>query len=239
MSAQERVSGWTGETLTNECMAARGNFSAYLDGALDGGSMAQLAQHFERCDACDEEFKAWRSVHAALAELGQAEAPEALQAQLRYTLAGELELGTYRSPMHRLVKSLRFTLMPAALRLSAGLAAAMLLVGCLSWVIGSVAPVQANDDRMAHLNAPQYLYSVAPPEPITTASGFVAVLVDAKVNAEGRVYDYDLIEGPRDTATRARIEENLLGSIFKPATVFGVPVPGHAMMTYTAVSVRG
>ena len=66
----------------------------------------------------------------------------------------------------------------------------------------------------------------------------VAVLVDAKVDAQGRVYDFDVIDGATDPATRIWVEANLLESVFKPATIFGVPVPGHAMMTYTAVSAR-
>ena len=221
------------------CQRARENFSAYLDGALDGRSMGELAHHFMRCEDCDIEFTAWRSMHTALSELRVAEVPETLQAQLRDTLAGELDRGTHRSPMHRLAAFWQRTLVPTGLRLSAGLAAALLLVCGMSWLVGSMVPVQANDDRLAHLNAPRYLYSITPPAPIAGDCRFVAVLVDAKVNAEGRVYDYDLIEGPKDAATRTRIEANLLGSIFKPATVFGVPVPGHAMMTYSAVSVHG
>jgi hypothetical protein len=119
------------------------------------------------------------------------------------------------------------------------LAAALVLVGSAIWFIGSAAPVQANDDRLADLHPPQFLYSQVPPQAITTTGEVFAVLVDAKVDADGRVYDYSVIEGPRDSSTRARIEANLLGSVFKPATVFGVPVPGHAMMTYTTVSVHG
>jgi hypothetical protein len=38
---------------------------------------------------------------------------------------------------------------------------------------------------------------------------------------------------------RRQVEQNLLTSVFKPATVFGVPVDGHVMLTYTGVSVRG
>ena len=201
--------------------------------------MAQLAGHLDSCSDCDREFSAWRSMHTALGELGQAPVPRELQAQLRDTLAGELDRGSYLPPLQRFAALWQRTLMPTGLRLSAGLGATLLLLGGLSWLVGSVAPVQANDDRLAHLNAPQYLYSVTPPVPISTHSRFVAVLVDAKVNAQGRVYDYDLVEGPDDAKTRTWIESNLLGSVFKPATVFGVPVPGHAVMTYTAVSVRG
>jgi hypothetical protein len=35
------------------------------------------------------------------------------------------------------------------------------------------------------------------------------------------------------------VEQNLLTSVFRPATVFGVPVDGHVMLTYAGVSVRG
>ena len=221
------------------CMGARDNFSAYLDGLLDGRTMGSLATHLDHCDACSVEFQAWRTLQSALAELGPAEVPQVLQAQLRDTLAGELVRGTHRSPLQRLNVFWHRSLVPGGLRLGAGFAGAMLLVTSLSWIVGSIAPVQANDDRLAHLNPPHYLYSMTPPAPVTASGGYVAVLVDAKVDARGRVYDYDLIEGPADAATRLRIESNLLGSIFKPATLFGVPVPGHAMMTYTAVSVRG
>ena len=125
------------------------------------------------------------------------------------------------------------------MRFGAGRAAALLLGSGTTWFVGSALPVQANDDRLAHINPPQYLYSEVPPASIATSGPFVAVLVDAKVDARGHVYDYDLIEGPGDQQTRIRIESNLLSSVFKPATVFGVPVPGHVMMTYTALSVRG
>ncbi len=239
MNGQEQGAGRSVERQAADCTAARENFSAYLDGALDGRVMGQMAAHFQSCRECEAEFAAWRSMHTALSELRMAEVPRALESQLRDALAGELERGTYRSPTQRFGAFWRSYLLPAGMRLGAGLSAALVLVAGLTWLIGTVAPVQANDDRLAHLNAPRFLYSVTPPESVTTSNRFVAVMVDVKVNAEGRVYDYDIVEGPKDEETRTRIEANLLGSIFKPATVFGVPVPGHAMMTYTAVSVRG
>lgn len=226
-------------SLEKDCLAVQEHFSAYLDGALDGRVMGQLAAHLERCTVCREEFDTWRTMHTALSELRSAEVPQALQAQLRDTLASEMVRGTHLSPLCRFRAFWQRSLLPMGMRVGAGLSAAVVLVCTLSWLVGTVAPVQANDDRLANLNAPHYLYSVAPPEPIITTSAFVAVLVDAKVDAEGRVYDYEVIEGPKDPATLSRIEANLLESIFKPATVFGVPVRGHAVMTYTAVSVRG
>ena len=198
-----------------------------------------MLAHLEHCAPCGSEFDAWRSMQATLGELGPAPVPAALQAQLRDALASEAERGTHLSPHRRLLAYWQRTLGPVCMRATAGFAAALLLVSGAVWVVGSAVPVQANDDKMADLQPPRYLYSEAPPEPVAIKGGFVAVLVDAKVDAAGRVYDYELISGPRDAQTRARVESNLLASIFKPATVFGVPVPGHAMVTYTAVSVRG
>lgn len=217
----------------------KGNLSDYLDGALDGRTMGALADHLENCTACEVEFRAWRSVQTALGELGPAKPPTVLQARLRDALASERDRGTYLSPVQQFAAFWRETLAPAFLRFSGGLAAALVLIGGLVWFVGSAAPVQANDDRLADIIPPEFLYSQTAPEPIATSGRFVAVLVDAKIDAEGRVYDYKLMDGPGDSATRARVESNLLGSVFKPATVFGVPVPGHVMITYTAVSVRG
>lgn len=226
------------QLLDEACLATRENFSAYLDGALDGHSMAQLAAHLHSCPVCDHEFQTWRSMQSVLGELGPAQLPTELQARLRDALAGELVIGRHLSPWRRFSEFYQRTLAPAGLRLGAGLAATLVVLGSASWFLGSNLPVQANDDRMAHLQAPHFLYSQQPPEPITTSSAFVAVVVDAKVDAKGRVYDYTVVDGPTDAATRIRVEANLLESVFQPATVFGVPVPGHAMLTYTAVTAR-
>ncbi len=226
------------EVLSEACEQTRAGFSAYLDGALDGRTMAQLAAHMRECSLCAAEFEAWRSVQEALGELGPAQVPMELQARLRDALASEIVTGRYLSPWQQFLSFCRATLAPAGLRLGAGLAATLVILGSASWFLGGAIPVQANDARMAHLNAPKFLYSQSVPMPIATGRSFVAVMVDAKVDASGRVYDYDLIDGPSDPATRLRIEQNLLSSVFKPASVFGVPVRGHAMMTFTAVSAQ-
>jgi hypothetical protein len=114
----------------------------------------------------------------------------------------------------------------------------MLLAAGIFRLFGPGVTVQANDDGLADLVAPHYLYSQVPPQPVQNGRE-VPVLVDAKVNTRGMVYDYTILDGPPDPAVRLRVEQNLLSSVFKPATVFGVPVDGHVMVTYTGVSVRG
>jgi hypothetical protein len=132
----------------------------------------------------------------------------------------------------------RSSIAPLALRLSGGFAVTVVLTGALCWMFGAPVAVQANDDAMAHLVAPRYMYSEVPPEPISTKRD-VPIVVDAMVDSSGRVYRYTILEGPTDSEVNIRVENNLLTSVFTPATVFGVPVRGHVVITYTGVSVRG
>jgi anti-sigma factor RsiW len=218
------------------CRAARADFSAYLDGALSGVQMAALSGHLETCSGCAAEFAAWRSVQSALGALGPALPPIRLQARLRAALAQERERGSYLAWPQLALRMWSRTFAPVALRVSGGLAAAVVLAVSLGWVFG--APIQANDDRLAHLVAPRYLYSQVPPQPIA-AGRDVPIVVEAMVDTQGRVYDYQILAGPTDRAVQVSVQANLLASVFKPATVFGVPVRGHVVLTYMGLSVRG
>jgi hypothetical protein len=65
------------------------------------------------------------------------------------------------------------------------------------------------------------------------------VVVEAYVNDQGRVYDYRIISGPDNPSSRAQVENLLLFSIFEPARVFGEPVRGVAVVSFSGISVQG
>jgi hypothetical protein len=222
----------------SECLAAKAAFSSYLDGALSGVEMGQVAGHLADCAPCSTEFDAWRVMQAALGEMGPAKAPARLQEQLRAALNIEREHGTHLPLFARVELIWQTSVAPLAVQTAGGMAAAVLLLAGLFRLFGPGVEVQANDDGLAHLIAPRYLYSQVPLMAVETGRD-VPVLIDAKVDTRGRVYDYAILDGPSDPAVRRQVEQNLLTSVFKPATVFGVPVDGHVMLTYMGVSVRG
>jgi hypothetical protein len=228
---------------TPDCEAVRGGFSDYLDGAVTGIEMAAIATHMEDCSGCAEEFAAWRGIQRSLGDLGPARPPARLQARLREALAEERARGAHLSFAGRALLLWQRTFAPVALQVSGGLAAALVLAGGLTWMFAApLAAVQASDDAMTHLVAPRYLYSQVPPQPISVhrdEPSDVPIVVEAMVDSKGRVYDYSILAGPKDPGVRVRVEDNLLSSVFKPATVFGVPVRGHVVMTYSGISVRG
>jgi hypothetical protein len=95
------------------------------------------------------------------------------------------------------------------------------------------------DEPLGAITAPRFLYlsSVMGDNQMGAISG--PVVIEASVNGSGEVYDYRIVSGPTDDATRAQVENLLLWSRFEPARRFGQPVPGLAVLSFSGVSVRG
>jgi hypothetical protein len=104
-------------------------------------------------------------------------------------------------------------------------------------VVAAPQPVLANDEPLGALTAPHYLYSTVTPSDIVTSHGS-PIVVEASVDALGRVYDFTIVSGPEDDSVRTRVADQLLGSVFQPASAFGVPIRGRVVITFAGISVR-
>jgi anti-sigma factor RsiW len=245
-----------------QCRSIRERFSAYLDGALTGVAMQQTAAHLESCSECKDEFAGWRAMQAALTELGPAKAPADLALRLRVALSQE-QARTPRQSLARWQVRWQNTMAPFLVRASAGFASAVLLLGTAAVLVGAFAspqPVEARDASADAATSPRFLYSMIAsstpemtPEDVAQTRGpgshpgsravtvedGNAVVVEAYVNSSGRVYDYRIISGPNNAASRAQVENLLLFSVFEPARVFGKPIRGVAVLSFSGVSVQG
>ena len=236
--------------VSDTCESIRTAFSSYLDGAVNGREMQRIAAHLETCTGCDEEFGAWQAMQQTLSSLRTSKAPDDLGLRLR--LAISREQAARRSKWRDSVAlAWENTLRPLALQASAGLACALTLVGTIVLLLGVVTPpnaVLADDEPLGAITAPRYLYSAVSPQPIvipardSNGEYGATIIVEAMVNSAGRVYDYTVVsapDGPDASAIQSQIADQLLLSVFRPASVFGVPVKGRVVMTFAGVSVRG
>jgi len=222
------------------CIQVREMFSGYLDGAISGREMQALSAHMEACTDCRAEFEAWRGIQQMLGSVGQVKAPDDLGLRLR--LAISHESARRRGHWWDVVTSRWDNLLrPALVQASAGLAGAVVLIGTLAMLIGVVAvpqPVLANDEPLGALTSPHYLYSAAHLGPVTTAED-TTIVIRASVNSAGRVYDYKILSGPIDSVTDTQVRNQLLLQVYEPARVFGEPIDGQVLITFSGVSVRG
>jgi len=221
------------------CQKCQSSFSGYLDGAVSGQLMQQIAQHLESCAECAREFASLRNMQQTLAALGPAKAPPDLGLKLRLAISHE-QARRKSSWLDNLSLKWDNAIRPMLVQVSAGFAGAVIFIGGIGLLLGMVAapePVMANDEPLGAITSPHYLYSTVSPRAIVSDHDSV-IVVEAYVNAQGRVYDYNIVSGSDDPAVHFQVVDQLLTSVFEPASVFGAPVRGRVVLTFSGISVH-
>jgi anti-sigma factor RsiW len=224
------------------CEEVQGSFTEYLDGRLNGREMQHIAAHLEGCGECGREWEWLRQTQSSLSELGPIPEPEDLLLRIRVAVSQE-RARSRQSRFHGLSMAWKNTVGPFLLQAGAGFASAVLLLGTVIVLVTMFTQPEtaqaSNDEPLGNPTAPRLvsLSTSAGNNQIGDLSG--PVVVEAYVNDEGHVYDYRIVSGPTDEATKSQIENLLLNSVFEPARFFGQPVRGLEVLSFSGVSVRG
>jgi anti-sigma factor RsiW len=224
------------------CKAIQAKFTEYLDGRLNGRDMYQIAGHLQDCGLCANEWTLARQTQASLAALGSVPEPPDLLLRIRVAVSQE-RARRRRNPMDAWRLAWKNTVGPFLLQATAGFASAVLLMGSVivltTMFTHPETAMASKDEPLGNATAPRLLELAtgAGKNEIGAVSG--PVVVEAYVDGFGQAYDYRIVSGPSDPATRAQIENLLLTSRFAPARFFGQPVRGLAVLSFSGVSVRG
>jgi negative regulator of sigma E activity len=226
----------------NGCNEVQAGFTEYLDGRLNGREMQEMDAHLEDCQECAREWKSLRDLQAALAGLAPVAEPADLPLRIRVAVSQE-RARSRRSIFAAWDLAWKNTVGPFLLQAGAGLASAVLLLGAvvvLVTVFAKPETAQATpDEPLGKATAPHLLYFSSAPGGNQTDAISSPVVVEAYVNDAGEVYDYRIVDGSTDPATRSQLLNLLLFSRFEPARFFGQPVRGLAVLEFSGVSVRG
>jgi Putative zinc-finger len=226
----------------NGCNEIQACFTEYLDGRLTGHKMQAIDAHLDSCPECAHEWEAQRELQVSLAGLGPVPEPADLPLRIRVAVSQEIARSR-RNLLDAWELAWKNTVGPFLLQASAGFASATLLLGTVVLMITVFAQPEAAqatpDEPLGNATAPRLLYfsPAQGGDPMAAING--PVMVEAYVNGAGEVYDYRILSGPVDQATRTQVENLLLFSRFAPARFFGQPVRGLAVLSFSGVSVRG
>lgn len=224
------------------CRQAQAGFSEYLDGRLSGREMHQIAAHLEECPACKQEWNSLCRTQSVLSALGPVPEPRDLLLRIRVAVSQERARRS-RNWATSWALAWKNSVGPFLLHASAGFASAVLLLGTVVVMVSVFAKPEAAqavmDEPLSSTSAPRLLYLSSGAGTDDLETGSDPVVVEAYVNDEGQVYDYRILSGPSDPATRSEVENLLLFSVFAPARFFGQPVRGLAVLSFSGVSVRG
>lgn len=228
----------------SSCKSMQTRFSEYLDGRLTGREMQRIAAHLDRCAVCADEFLALRQNAVALAALRPVAEPDDLVLRIRVALSQE-RARRRKSSFAGLTLAWKNTVGPFLLQAGAGFASAVLLLGSVTVLVGMFTQPEVaqakGDEPLGNATAPRLLYLSSGAGSSSDQIGALTgpVVVEAYINGEGEVYDFQIVSGPNDPATRAQVENMLVASRFEPARFFGQPVRGLAVLSFAGVSVRG
>jgi hypothetical protein len=222
-----------------KCTEIKKLFSPYLDGRVSGAEMRALTRHLEKCIACMREYTAMQRTQQLLANMGRKKAPSDLALKLRLAISREAAQNRrprYEGVMMRLENALNAFMVPA----TAGLLSAVLTFGLLLGFFALPGELQASsgDVPLMLYTAPQLEQSA-----FGTSLGNMgddAVVVEAYVDANGRVEDYRILSQPDDAqAVLPQLKNLLIFTTFHPALSMGRPTTGKAVLSFSKISVKG
>ena len=221
--------------LAMPCKKANANLSCYLDGALDAGLRRRVALHLQQCADCRRDYSALQATQSMIRGVGRVEPPAELARTLRVAISqrtAALGRRRWQSAMVRLRNSLNAFMLPA----TAGVLSAVIVFGSLINFI-SIPALAAGDDVPTTLFIPPRLASA--PDSNFISSSDALVVVEAYVDAQGRVEQYRILGGQDSPAMRKQLDNLMIFTTFHPATTFGTPSPGRVILSLSRVSVRG
>ncbi len=220
-----------------KCSDVKPLFSAYMDRAMTGRQMRDVSTHLDACAACKNEFALTSNTQKLVASLGRKKAPADLALKIRVAISQE-RAQSRRSPFEgirvRFENAFNAFMLPA----TAGMVSAIIIFGLL---IGFFYPAQmagAND-------VPTMLYT--PPELASAPFGLEigslnadSLVIEASVDQNGRVQDYRILSSPENAKEIVpELNKMMIFTTFRPATSFGRPTVGRAILSFSRINVRG
>jgi hypothetical protein len=221
------------------CTEIKELFSPYLDGRASGAQMRALTRHVEECDRCAREYAATQRTQRLLSSLGRPKVPADLALKLRVAISREAAQSRrprFEGMLVRLENGLNAFMVPA----TAGLVSAVLIFGLLLGFFALPAELRASSG-----DVPLMLYTGPQLEQSAFGTslgnmGEDAVVVEAYVDANGRVQDYRILSQPDDAqAVLPQLKNLLIFTTFRPALSMGRPTSGTAVLSFSKISVKG
>jgi len=221
-----------------KCSMVQRQMSSYLDGAVTRRQLAEISEHIAACEECSAEYQSLRETQKLVGALGRKAAPPEMALRLRVALSQEIanarqpRWGTLRVHWQNAFNAI---MVPA----TAGLVTTIIIFGLLISFLYYPGQLSAANDVPTVFYTPPEL-QFAPFELATGLANADDLVVEAYVGANGRVQDYRILSGPGDMkALPAELKNVLIFTTFRPATSFGQPTSGRAILSFSKIQVRG
>lgn len=218
------------------CILAKELMSSSLDADLTRCEFSELHEHLADCARCRERFAGLQRGHRLVSGLGRKKTPADLTLRLRVAISQEVarsRRSRWDGLRVRWENVFNAFMVPA----TAGVVTTVVVFGLLiSFLVPT--PLTASNDVPTGLYTPPQLQSS--PFELGFDGAANSLVVEAYVGADGRVQDYRILSGAESAqAVLPELKNLLIFTTFQPATSFGRPISGRAILTFSKIQVRG
>jgi hypothetical protein len=199
--------------------------------------MHEVEEHLSGCGVCNHHFAELAQTQRMVVALGHKAAPADLALRLRVAVSREAARAR-RSPLEglriRCQNALRAFMVPA----TAGALSAIISFGLLIGFFALPSQMTAQYDVPTSLYTPPEL-RFSPFDMGVNLNG-ESIVVEATIDATGRVQDYTVLSAPTDVGEYLpELKNMMIFTIFRPATSFGAPTSGKAVLSFSKIVVKG
>lgn len=216
--------------IFESCGEIRRYFFEYLDDLCEPETLRSIRYHLSFCEACRRELDRRQAVQSDLRRMPRQRVPSEVGLRLRVCFSQKL----HRNLLARFWVRLENGLRPLLLPVSGGVSTAVI---CLGLIMGlHVVPTTNAPDVPLQIATPPRVRALGA---IDLNTGDQAVVVVTQVSAEGRVMRYQVLSGQHSPELMHRLDRVMYFSLFKPATMFGIPTNGQVVLSLRHITVRG
>lgn len=221
------------------CTETRSLLSLYLDGAVTGRQMSDISEHLNGCSLCSTHYALLKKTQNVVSQLGHRQVPPDLSLRIRVALSHEIarqKRPLFQGFVTRFENGFRTVMVPA----TAGVLSAIVFFALLLSFFAITPPVQARSTDVPTMLYTQPELRFSPFGWQASAIDAESLVVDVSVDANGRVQDYQIISAPSDSSEMmTQLNNMLIFTQFRPATSFGQPIPGRAVLSFSKINVKG
>jgi len=194
--------------------------------------------HLAECSSCQEHRTALDKTLGLVSVLGRVPAPAYLPLRIRVAVSQQ-KFKSFDHRWHAFLEQLRYASQALMFPATGGFISATLVFFLVLSAMGTIQVEAQGPDIPNMLYSPPKLSNTSTPGGVIPMSVNSPVMIEAVVDAKGRLADYRILAGPDTEETRRQLNRSLLFTTFEPARTFGTPTQGRVVLTFSNVDVKG
>ena len=220
-----------------KCSDATRLMSSCLDAAVTRSQLTAIQTHMDSCAECSIYYRALQRNQKLVGALGRKPVPADLALRLRVA-ASQAVASTQRSRWEMMRVRWENVFNAVMVPATGGLVTTIIMFGLLISFLMPGQFVYPNDVPTTLFTPPQLQSS---PFQLAMDPGHSEpLIVEAYVGADGRVQDYRVLSGgENDGEVLSELKNMLIFATFRPATSFGRPTAGRAILAFSKIQVKG